>query len=349
MVRGNIIDLTAVGKPAPARAGLDLAASDVTASDNQVSVRGEVDPNVTGIRLSEPAINLLVHDNLVRTCGHGIVARPCRSSVTEVGAHGTFLESALPLEWPVGHRYRGWNLVWLGGANTDKLCTIAEFDAETCRFRLEQPLKISVGDSFAIFPPSANWTLHSNTIADCRRPVALDGYGSPTSVFRQNPVTRGWAADVAQAVTIAGEYKLIGNHLQGVDEPESAALVLLPCRAGKTLRNVVLDNVFENCVQPVQERAKSLWAAATKHGNTFLDCPSAEQTEAAPAEPIPAAFVPAEATRHALLEAGHLAGPIAVDGSIDEWPWTDPKRAMPIRYTPTGDELLDSKGRLCAA
>ncbi|MBM4050639.1 MAG: hypothetical protein FJ279_36545, partial [Planctomycetes bacterium] len=349
VVSGNIIDLTCVGGQSRARSGILVTASDVTVSDNQVYVRGDLDPNVTGIHIGEPAVNVVVHDNLVRNLGHGLVTRPCRSSVTEVAEDGSFLEGQLPLEWPVGHRYRGWNLVWLGGANINKVCAIAEFDADTCRFKLAQPQRVSVGDAFSVFPPSANWTIRSNTITDCQRPVTLDGFGSPTSVFRDNLITRGQAKGVKDAVAVAGEYKLIGNHLSGFDEPDSASLALHPCRVGRALRNVYLDNIFERCAQPVQERAKGLWAAAVTRGNTFIACPSVPQSVgAAQAEPV-VAFIPTSRPTAAVLDAVRVDKPVAVDGRVDEWPWTDTKRLAAIQFTPQGQELLAPKGRMCAA
>jgi hypothetical protein len=348
VVSGNLIDLTAVGGAAAARAGIVIAASDVTVSDNQVYVRGEIDPSVTGIRIAEPAVNILVHDNLIRNGGYGIVAQRCRSSVTAVAEDGSFREGNLPLEWPGGHRYRGWNLAWLGGTEPNPLCTIAEFDAETCRFRLAQPRRVSVGDAFAIFPPSANWTIHHNTITDCRRPVTLDGYGSPTSVFRDNTVTRGQATGVEQAIAVLGEYKLSGNLIYGFDEAASAALALHPCRIGRELRNLYRDNVFQNCTTPVQERAKGLWAASIKQGNTFLACPGAPQTDATATTEPPVAFLPSETPRLAVFEAVKMTPLAALDGRVDEWPWTDKNRVAVTQFTPQGDPLLEPKGRLCA-
>jgi hypothetical protein len=353
VVSGNIVDLTCVTGASRARSGIDIAASDTIVSGNQVFVRGDLDANVTGIRLGEPAVNLLVHDNLVRNCGHGIVMRSCRSSVTEVAEDGSFREGALPLEWPVGHRYRGWNLVWLSGAQANRLCTIADFDAQTCRFRLTPPsLPIRIGDAFSIFPPSANWTVHSNTLVDCRRPLTLAGFGSPTSVVRDNLIVRGQATGVEQALAVAGDYKLMRNHLSGFDEPGSGALVLLPCGVGRPLRLAILDNLFENCAQPVVEQAAGLWAAATRRGNLFLGCSAVpEQAAAATTDPAeaPAAVVAAAAPRQTRIEAGWSTEPPAVDGAVDEWPWADATRVAVLRYSPQGDELLDPRGRFCAA
>jgi hypothetical protein len=351
VVSGNIIDLTSVGGPAPARTGIVVAASDVTVSDNQVYVRGDLDSNVTGIRIAEPAVNVLVHDNQVCNTGHGIVAQRCRSSVTEVADDGSFRERSLPLEWPVGHRYRGWRLVWLGGTETNQVCTIAEFDAETCRFKLAQPRQVQVGDAFGIFPPSANWTIHSNAVTDCRRPVTLDGYGSPTSVFRDNTITRGQATGVEQAIAVVGEYRLAGNHVHGFDEPGSGALVLYPCPIGRSLRNIYRDNLFEDCAQPVQERARGLWEAAVKDGNLFVGGPSAAQAALpqAPGAAPAAVLVPAAAASRTVWVAAKADTPIVIDGQCAEWPWAETRRVARLQHAPQGDELAEPQGHMCAA
>ena len=70
-VEGNIFDMTHVGENPAARTAIQISADDVLVHDNQVYVRGEPDPLVTAIRLNEPAVNLMVHDNLIRNCGTG--------------------------------------------------------------------------------------------------------------------------------------------------------------------------------------------------------------------------------------------------------------------------------------
>ena len=57
-----------------------MAAPGAIVSDNQIYVRGKLDSHASGIFVGEPAINVDVHDNLVRNCANGITARRCRLS-----------------------------------------------------------------------------------------------------------------------------------------------------------------------------------------------------------------------------------------------------------------------------
>lgn len=217
IVRGNIIDLTcADGKPAD-RAGIRVDASEVTVADNQVYVRGACDPRATGISLREPALHLTVHDNLVRNCGAGLLAGRARSHVTQVVDSTTFLESSLPLEWRRSHQYRGWNVVWLRGREAVGTSVLESYDPATLRFKLQAPRDLKVGDAFEVFPQSANWLIHDNTITGCQRPVVLDCYGSETSLVRNNLVERGAANAAVLPIDVRGRFSLIGNQLAGFD------------------------------------------------------------------------------------------------------------------------------------
>ena len=126
--------------------------------------------------------------------------------------------SRLPMEWEYSHRYRGWSLAWISGAKPNARCVIDSFDPRTMRFKLRQPHPIKVGDRFEVFPPSANWNIHGNTITGCLIPVVLDAYGSPTSIFRDNVVTRGDATDVTQAIDVRGQFHVVGNQVFGFDK-----------------------------------------------------------------------------------------------------------------------------------
>ena len=349
VVSGNIIDLTSVGDKPHSRTGIHVTSSDVIVSDNQIYVRGKVDPRTTGIHVGEPAINVNVHGNIVRNCGHGITARRCESSVREVFDDGSFLEGRLPLEWPNGHRYRGWSLAWLGGQKPGSLCTIEEFDAETCRFKLAGGQQVRVGDRFGIFPASANWMIHNNTITSCMRPVTLDVYGSPTSVFRDNLITRGQAIGVKQAIAVVGEFKLIRNHISGFDEPQCAALALHPCRVGRSLRNVYRNNVFERCSQPVQESRRGLWAASLTEGNLFVHCQNAPQAHGGSASGQALAPTLIESPQEPVLRAPKLRAPAKIDGTVDEWQWQDKARVAVLDRDHEGMPVAGTSGRVCAA
>ena len=255
-ITGNIIDMTCVGEKSARRTGITVSASNTIVADNQVYVRGRPDPRVTGILVSEPAVNVIVHDNLVRNCQQGLVTGRAASRVTEVIDAATFLEQGLPMEWKNSHLYRGWNLAWLSGARPNTLSVIDSFDPDTLRFKLRQPHPMKPGDRFQVFPPSANWNIHHNTVTGCVEPVKLDSYGSETSLFSDNIVTRGETAGVNAAVEVRGMFKLIGNHISGFDEKDSTALFLAVDPFGRMGRNLYRDNTFEKCSHAMTESQK---------------------------------------------------------------------------------------------
>jgi len=235
VISGNIIDMTCVGENPADRVGVRVDASEVTVADNQIYVRGQCDPRVTGIRLSEPALCLNVHDNLVSNCGTGLATGRAVSRVTQVIDSTSFLESSLPLEWRYSHQYHGWQIAWIRGQQVAGTSVIDSYDPGTLEFKLKAPHDLKVGDSFEVIPPSANWLIRDNTITGCRQPVILDSYGSDTSLFRDNLITRGDATDVKQAVIVSGRFQIIGNHITGFNEQGATALDLRPDRFGKRL------------------------------------------------------------------------------------------------------------------
>ena len=101
IITGNIIDMTAVGQKSVPRTAINISANDTIVSDNQIYVRGSVDPVVKAIRLSEPALNVIVHDNLIRNCGVGIVSDRSLLSVVKVDDDRNFLLMIRPSELPV--------------------------------------------------------------------------------------------------------------------------------------------------------------------------------------------------------------------------------------------------------
>jgi hypothetical protein len=272
-ITGNIIDLSCAGQRNKwGAAGIVVSTSDTIVSNNQVYVRGACDPAATGICLAEPAQNVVVHDNLVRNCGRGIITSRARSSVTKVLDATTFLQNGLPLEWFASHRYRGWNLIWTGGNTPDALSVIDAFDPQTLEFKLRRPRAMKAGDAFEAFPPSANWSIHDNTIAGCLKPVVLDAYGSETSLVKNNVITRGDATGVKAAIEVRGMFKLIGNHVSGFDEKDSAALALSADPLGRVGQGLYRANILERCALPVAESQKGLWDAARAEVNTVIEC-----------------------------------------------------------------------------
>jgi hypothetical protein len=91
IVSGNIFDMTCVTDKPVVRHAVSVSATDTVVSDNQIYVRGTCDPQVTGIKLTEPMLNLNIHDNLIRNCGDGITTSRARSTVSEVVDPRTFL------------------------------------------------------------------------------------------------------------------------------------------------------------------------------------------------------------------------------------------------------------------
>lgn len=275
-VSGNAIDLTSLADAPLARCGIMVTASHVIVSDNQVYVRGATDANVTGIRLREPAVNINVHDNLLRGCGTGIIAERAASRVADVIDERTFAppaSSGVPLVRRLSHLYRGWHILWLQNGAPAGESVVEAFDADQLRFRLTEPREMKVNDAFEVYSPTGtNWMLHSNTITDCAAPLVLDCYGSATAVARNNTITRGQASGVERAILVSGRFSLIGNLISGFDEPESATLALRAGRLGTPPPNGYRDNIFEDCCNVLDSESLPLWQAARTSGNEFIGC-----------------------------------------------------------------------------
>ena len=244
---------------------------------------------VTGIRLREPALNVNVHDNLIRNCGQGILTERGQATVGERALNPknrvfrvqtpvddrTFLRaespSGLPLERARPWQCSGWSLAWQSGSKPKTVSIIDSFDPDTLRFKLREPHEMKPGDRFEVIAPSVNWNIHDNTIRSCLKPVVLDSYGSETSFFKDNIITRGETTGVKAAVEVHGRFNLIGNHISGFDEKDSSALALYPDALGRVSRNLYRDNIFERCANMVAESQKGLWGASAKESNLTVD------------------------------------------------------------------------------
>ena len=351
LISNNIIDLTHLGKGAKHRTGIHVSASDVTVSNNQVYVRGEPDQRVTGIRIDEPAVNVTVHDNLVRNCRYGIKTGRASSTVTEVIDAATFAEGTLPRQWLRSHLYRHWRLAWLTGKARNTVSVIESYDPKAVRFRLTKPHKMQVGDRFEVYAPSANWRIQSNTVTDCIAPVCLESHGSPTSAFRDNLVSRGRATGVKEAVVVAGRFDLVGNQIFGFDEPGSAGLSLQPDPIGRVPGNMYRDNIFERCSAAVKECRPGLWQAAERKHNMFLGCGDAPKAKepATPAANLVPVVLAVEEKRSFVLLAARAAAAITTDGDVGDWPMSDNKRATKVDLALNGDVLDCPQGRVCVA
>lgn len=264
LVTGNIIDLTAVGMDPVVRCGIDVSARDTIVSDNQIYVRGAADPLVTGLRIREPALQVQVHGNLIRNCGTGIETTRAAARVTEVVDKRTFRalgwSSGIPLPRLTTDPYRGWTAVWLQGGKVTGTSTLEACDPESGRFTLVAAHPLKIGDTLEIFPPyGVNWDLHHNTFTGCLKPVVLDSYGSASSAFRDNLITRGNASGVKEAVQVKGRFQLISNSISGFNEPGAAGLGLYLDRFGKNPGSLFKGNLFTDCTADVAAERPDLW------------------------------------------------------------------------------------------
>ncbi len=272
-ITGNVIDMTCIGDDPRPRSGIKISLSNVIAADNQIYVRGGMDPLTTGIEVSEPAVNVTLHDNLIRNCMHGLLTGRLLSNVSEVTGQSEFLQTDIPLEWRDSHLYRGWSLVWTTGDNKGKLSTIDAYDPDTQKFTLRGNINIRAGESFNAFPAvEANWNIHNNTITGCQNPVDLNSYGSESSVFKGNVITRGDISGVKAALIVRGRFKLTNNHVSGFDEENSAALLLETNSPGCMEQNLYMNNIFENCYEVAVGDLEKLWEKRNSFGNICLKC-----------------------------------------------------------------------------
>jgi hypothetical protein len=280
-IMGNIFDMTCVDPTPKQRTAVHVSADDAIVADNQIYVRGACDPMLAAIRLSEPASNVNVHDNLVRNCGRGIVTARGEGRVAKAIDPQTFLRMSAPGSLPLDRlqpgRCRGWSLVW-PAAKTSPLSVIEAFDPDTLQFRLQEPRAMKAGDNFNVIAPSLCWTVHDNTVTGCLMPIVLDSYGSPTSLVRDNIVTRGDTPGVKAAINVRGMFQLIGNQIVGFDEKDSTALTLSADPLDRVSRSVYRKNVFHRCTAVVPQTQKSLWESARSEDNLLVECGEGSQS-----------------------------------------------------------------------
>ncbi len=190
-ITGNIVDLTRLGdNPEHDRVGIAVSASNVVVANNQIYVRGSKTGNVTAIHVSDHAVNIHVHDNIVENCDWGFRTgsrvyvvddgkgrfeyRHTESEVGEVLGSGLFRDRKLPGGWDEVPAYCGWHIKWLSGANAGVTTTIEGFTTKERIMRLKEPLQLQTGDRFALYPAKMNWQIHNNTIENCTHPFTVD-------------------------------------------------------------------------------------------------------------------------------------------------------------------------------
>ncbi|MCK9414580.1 MAG: right-handed parallel beta-helix repeat-containing protein [Prolixibacteraceae bacterium] len=301
IISGNDIDLTCVQGDSLSRVGINVSADNTIISDNQIYVRGEVDPRVKGIVLSEPARNIIVHDNIIRNCAVGLQGVKQSGRITEVIDAHTFKSDGnryFALPWPRrrSHCYRSCRLAWLPpetGSDSEIIELVRQevigpliapigsatpgpeietFDPDQLLFLLREDYGLKPGARFALYSSQGfNWSLHHNVINNCDRLVNLDVFGGPTAVFSDNLLSRGEVKNVEVAVSVRGVVNLTGNSFVGFDGTNSTALFLKGDQFGKTPRFVCRNNIFDQCTKPIGEGMAGAWEAAIKSGNVFGD------------------------------------------------------------------------------
>ncbi len=259
IITGNAIDLTCVRDESAGRFGIRVSADDATVSDNQIYVRGDVDPKVHGIVLAEPARNLVVHDNLIRGCAVGLLAMKTEGRVDVVIDSRTFRSSG-GLPWPRRrtHGYRGCRIAWASGGDSGYTFgpKVEAFDADEGVFRLSEDAELKKGAVFALEAPQGfNWSIHDNVISDCAQLVSFDVFGGPTAVFADNILARGATEGVKAAAEICGRLRITGNRFSGFDEPGSVALLLRPDALGRPPQAAGQENAFDECAVPIQDES----------------------------------------------------------------------------------------------
>jgi len=351
IVTGNIMDMTDIEQQQRNRYGIAVSASDVIVSDNQIFVRGECDDRVTGIQLLEPMVNLQVHGNQISNCGWGIKLSRDSSTVKQVVDERRFITNAhhIPLERRLSHRYRGWGIAFAGGALG--VGTVEDFDPETLQFTLVEPLQPRQGVAYQVFPThGVDWSITGNTITGCRNPVVLDSFGSATSVFAGNLISRGNTSGVVAAVDLRGRWQFTDNRIVGFDEEAGVGLKLQPDPLKRPVQSVFLRNSFENCATAVAEAEAGLWSQALVADNLFLGCGSAPEAGQGKLqqhmEVTPLTVAPREAPR---AKAGAVPANLKLDGDVAEWPWSDPAQVITLAQTPEGGKATGTPALACAA
>ena len=222
-------------------------------SDNQVYVRGDCDPNVTGDpahRAGREPHRPRQPDPQLRH-GHRHRAAPSRS-VGEVIDPQTFLVAGTgraPGAAPVAPLPRLEPGVAGRHASRRRSRSSSPSTPRRSGSSSAQPRDDEGRRRFEVFPPSANWSIHDNTITGCLKPVVLDSHGSADLAVQGQPHHARRTAGVKAAIDVRGSFKLIGNHVSGFDEKDSAALSLAADPLGRTARSVYRANVFQGCAQ----------------------------------------------------------------------------------------------------
>lgn len=205
LVTGNHIDLTRLeGNPDNERCGICIEASNVTVADNQIYMRGACSEKVTGIHIADHAVNVNLHDNLIENCHTGVRSgvrlyngdlqkgrfefHHTESEVMAIVGPRAFKDKSLPRLCDVTAPFGGWNLRWLTGAQKDRTSVIAAYEPKDRTITLKEAASVQAGDRFAVYPRSANWQIHHNTVTDCVNPMVMDLFGTEGVHIKDNVI-----------------------------------------------------------------------------------------------------------------------------------------------------------------
>jgi len=195
VITSNTFDMTSTEEESKERFVIRISNNFATVADNQIYIRGERDPKVTGIIITDDVTRVQIHDNTFAGLGCGI------KSERVYGKVGTVLNDRMfyRMEYresraskPMllrrrSHGYRGWRLRWLRD-NTESV--IEHFDGETLIFTLKEGRTLNTGDEFMIYSTkSAPWNIHDNMIDDCEVPVDLNTEVGSIAINRNNIIS----------------------------------------------------------------------------------------------------------------------------------------------------------------
>jgi hypothetical protein len=278
IITGNIFDMTCIGQKSIPRAAIAAGCNEVIVSDNQIYVRGNTDPLVTGIRLTEPALFVIVNNNLIRNCGVGIISERGGLIVGGVIDDKTFVRCVRPKTPPERvnpDMYNGWKIVWRnteGGKSGSRMSVIESFNPVNFEFKIKDPCVMKAGERYEVIAPSLNWAIQNNTVTDCLRPVVLDSYGSSTSMIKDNLVSRVSTDNVPIGAEVHGLFQFYNNRFTGFDEEGATALAIYPDAIGRTCKSQYRGNIFEYCSGVLTESQPGLWKDSIHMDNMTLDC-----------------------------------------------------------------------------
>ena len=278
LITGNIFDMTCIGQKPVSRAAVAVGCNEVIVSDNQIYIRGNADPLVTGIRLIEPALHVIINNNLIRNCGIGIISERGTLIVGGVVDNKTFVRCErpdVPPERVNPDMFNGWKIVWRNTGNDklgSRMSVIESFNPVNFEFKIKEPCTMKTGERYELIAPSLNWTIQNNSITDCLRPVVLNSYGSRTSIFKDNLVTRVSTGKVPLAVEVHGCFQLFNNRFTGFDEEGSTALAIHPDAIGTICKSQYQGNIFDNCHNILTESQPELWKNSLVKDNQTIDC-----------------------------------------------------------------------------